>query len=110
MARITKSTATKRSSSSNFPNSNLLLRRGAQRRRLVAAARQPHPSPQLSYRSQSTQTDEPTSSNSGGPQTHQSAREKVDPVLELLHEYRWSFATFIKHYVSASSPSNHYTP
>lgn len=110
MARITKLTPAKRASCSEFPNSGSLPRRRARHSAVVAAPLQPRLPPHPSYHSQGTQTDDPALHKSQGPQNHNSIREKVDSVLELLHKYRWSFAAFIKHYVTASDPSNHDKP
>jgi hypothetical protein len=110
MARITKSNLTKKTTLPDLPDSNSLSRRRARRPRVVAAAPLPRPPPPSSYRSQSTQTDEPALNNNRGPQAFHSERERVDSILEQLHEHRWSFATFIKHYVTASGPSNYDTP
>jgi hypothetical protein len=102
MARITKSNLVKKTTFPDLPNSNSLSRRRARHPRVVATAPHPRPPPPSSYRSQSTQTDEQALNNNQGPRVFHSERERVDSILEQLHEHRWSIATFIKHYVAGS--------
>jgi hypothetical protein len=110
MARITKSNLAKKTTLPDLPDSNSLSRCRARRPRVVAAAPLLRPPPPSSYRSQSTQTNEPALNNNQGPRVFHSERERVDSILEQLHEHRWGIATFIKHYVTASGPSNYDTP
>jgi hypothetical protein len=82
--------------------SNSLSRRRARRPRVIATAPLPRPPLPSSYRSQSTQTNEPALNNNQEPRVFHSERERVDSILEQLRKHRWSIATFIKHYVAGS--------
>jgi hypothetical protein len=81
MARITKSNLAKKTTLPDLPDSNSLSRRRARRPRVVATAPLPRPPPPSSYRSQSTQTDEPALNNNQGPRVFHSERERVDSIL-----------------------------
>jgi hypothetical protein len=86
MARITKSNLAKKTTLPDLPDSNSLSRRRSNRT-------SPTPPPPSSYRSLSTQTDEPALNNNQGPRVFHSERERVDSILEQLHEHRWGIAT-----------------
>ena len=89
MARITKSNLAKKTTLPDLPDSNSLSRCRARRPRVVAAASLPRPPPPFSYRSQSTQTDEPALNNNQGPRVFHSERERVDLILKQLYKHRW---------------------
>jgi hypothetical protein len=80
MARITKSNLAKKTTLPDLPNSNSLSRR-ARRPRVIATTPLSRPPPPSSYRSQSTQTDEPALNNKRGPRVFHSERERVDSIL-----------------------------
>jgi len=63
MARITKLNLAKKTTLPDLPDSNSLSRRRARRPQVVAATPLPRPPPPSSYRSQSTQTNEPALNN-----------------------------------------------
>jgi hypothetical protein len=102
MARITKSNLAKKTTLADLADSNSLSRRRARCPRVIATTPLPRPPPPSSYRSQSTQTDEPALNNNQGPRVFHSERERVDSILEQLHEHSWGITTFIKHYVAGS--------
>lgn len=111
MARITRSTVKKNTILSSLPNSSPSSRRRVRRPQAAVAGpkRQP-PKKQPSYRSQGTQTDLPVLENTQDPPTVLSTGDRVDSIVARLHDFRWSFATFIEHYVTASSSSSTDTP
>ena len=109
MARITRSTAKKNTILLGLSDSRLSSRRRVRRPQAAAASpkRQP-PKKQHSYRSQGTQTDLPVSKNTQDRSTALSTLstgDRVEVIVALLREFRLSFATFIEHYVAASSSS-----
>ena len=110
MARITKSNPTKKTTSSDLPDSNSLLRRRAQR----SPAKAPAPKRQLrrqpSYCSQGTQTDDLGLENGQNSRVFVSNRERVDSILAQLYTFWWSLTTFLQYYVTAPSSSGHEPP
>ena len=113
MARITRSTAKKNTILPGLPDSRPSSRRRVRRPQAAAAGPKRQPlKKQHSYRSQGTQTDLPVLNNTQDRSialstlSTLSTGDRVGVIVALLREFRLSFATFIEHYVTASSSSS----
>jgi hypothetical protein len=103
MARITRSTAKKNTILPGLPNSSPSRRRARRPQAAAAGPKRQPPKKQHSYRSQGTQADLPALKNTRDPPIVLSTGDRVSVVVALLRGFGWSFATFIEHYVTASS-------
>ena len=106
MARITRSTVKKNTILSGLPNSSPSSRRVQRPQAAAVGPKRQPPKKQHSYRSQGTQTDLPVLKNTQDPPTVLSTGDRLDSIVAQLQDFHWSFATFIEHYVTASSSSN----
>ena len=106
MARITGSTVKKNTILSGLPNSSPSRRRVRRPQAAAAGPKRQPPKKQHSYRSHGTQTDLPVLKNTQNPPTVLSTGDRLDSIVARLQDFRWSFATFIEHYVTASSSSS----
>ena len=106
MARITRSSVKKNTTLSSLPNPSPSRRRVQRPQAAAAGPKRQPPKKQHSYRSQGTQTDLPVLKNTQDAPTVLSTGDRVDSIVAQLQDFRWSFATFIEHYVTASSSSS----